>query len=52
MESSGQDRLDTAQHQRAVQRQSALDFFDHSFEWRRVFAVTWGTFLLVLVAAG
>jgi aquaporin Z len=35
-----------------VQRQSALDFFDPSLEWRRVFAETWGTFLLVLVAAG
>jgi len=33
-------------------RQLALDFFDPSLEWRRVFAEIWGTFLLVLVAAG
>ena len=52
MPSTGQDRPDAAQHQRMVQRQSALDFFDPSFEWRRIFAETWGTFLLVLVAAG
>lgn len=52
MESTGQDRPDATQHQRMVQRQSTLDFFDPSFEWRRIFAETWGTFLLVLVAAG
>jgi aquaporin Z len=27
-------------------------FFDTSREWRRIFAETWGTFLLVVVAAG
>ena len=32
--------------------QSALDFLDASLEGRRIFAETWGTFLLVLVAAG
>ena len=52
MESIGRDRPDPAQQQRIVQRQLALDFFDSSLEWRRVFAETWGTFLLVLVAAG
>ncbi|HUX33452.1 MAG TPA: aquaporin [Gemmatimonadaceae bacterium] len=31
---------------------SALAFLDPSLEWRRVFAEAWGTFLLVLVAAG
>src|SRR5208282_804453 len=44
-------RPDAAQ-QPVIQRQSAPDFFDTSFEWRRVFAEAWGTFLLVLVAAG
>jgi aquaporin Z len=52
MESTGQGRPDAAQQQRMVQRQLPLDFFDSSLEWRRVFAETWGTFLLVLVAAG
>src|SRR5208282_2388706 len=52
MESTGQGLPDAAQQQPAIQRQSTLDFFDSSLEWRRVFAETWGTFLLVLVAAG
>ena len=47
-----QDRSDAAQQQPVIERQSAPDFFDSSLEWRRVFAETWGTFLLVLVAAG
>jgi aquaporin Z len=51
MESTSRDRPDAAQ-QPVIQRQPAPDFFDTSFEWRRVFAETWGTFLLVLVAAG
>jgi len=52
MESTRQGRPDAAQQQRTVQQAQALDFFDPSLEWRRVFAETWGTFLLVLVAAG
>jgi aquaporin Z len=52
MEPTGRGRPDVAPRQRMVQRQLALDFFDPSLEWRRVFAETWGTFLLVLVAAG
>ncbi len=52
MKSTGQGLPDAAQQQPAIQRQSTLDFFDSSLEWRRVFAETWGTFLLVLVAAG
>ncbi|MGA9814329.1 MAG: aquaporin [Terriglobales bacterium] len=51
MEASRRERADAAQ-QPVIQKQSALDFFNTSFEWRRVFAETWGTFLLVLVAAG
>src|SRR5580692_10676138 len=34
----------------AVARQ--FDFFDDSYEWRRVFAELLGTYLLVVVAAG
>ncbi len=52
MESIGRGRPDAAQQQRMVQRPLAPDFFDPSLEWRRVFAEIWGTFLLVLVAAG
>ncbi len=52
MESIGWGRPDAAQQQRMVQRPLAPDFFDSSLEWRRVFAEIWGTFLLVLVAAG
>ena len=51
MESTRRDRPDAAQ-QPVIQSQPAPDFFDTSFEWRRVFAEVWGTFLLVLVAAG
>ena len=51
MESTSRDQPGLAQ-QPVIQRQSAPDFFDTSFEWRRVFAEAWGTFLLVLVAAG
>jgi aquaporin Z len=50
MESTGQGLSDAQQP--VIERQSAPDFFDSSLEWRRVFAETWGTFLLVLVAAG
>jgi aquaporin Z len=52
MELTEKGRPHTAQQHRMVQRQPELDFFDSSLEWRRVFAETWGTFLLVLVAAG
>ena len=35
-----------------LDRQRTPDFTNPSLEWRRVFAEIWGTFLLVLVAAG
>lgn len=41
-----------ATHYRYATRQSARDFDNPIREWRRLFAETWGTFLLVLVAAG
>lgn len=38
---------------REVQRETRLDeFLDDRLEWRRLFSEAWGTFLLVLVAAG
>ncbi len=51
MDSTGQSS-DADRQRGMIQRQFALDFFNPSLEWRRVFAETWGTFLLVLVAAG
>ncbi len=42
----------TAQQERMVHKQLSPDFLDPSHEWRRLFAETWGTFLLVLIAAG
>lgn len=39
-------------HYRYAVLQSARDFDNPIREWRRLFAETWGTFLLVLVAAG
>lgn len=46
------NRQHTAQQERMVHRQLSPDFLDPSHEWRRLFAEAWGTFLLVLVAAG
>jgi aquaporin Z len=43
---------DVGQQRRIALRQSSVDFFNPAREWRRVFAETWGTFLLGLVAAG
>lgn len=51
MTSTGSRRAHAAR-QRMLERSSSPDFLDNAREWRRVFAETWGTFLLVLVAAG
>lgn len=40
------------EQKRMVQKQVSPDFLNPRHEWRRLFAETWGTFLLVLVAAG
>lgn len=45
-------RHSAAQRERMVQKQVSPDFLDPVHEWRRLFAETWGTFLLVLIAAG
>ena len=52
MPSRTRDRTDAAQRHRMLQRSSSPDFLDASHEWRRLFAEAWGSFLLVLVAAG
>jgi len=46
------DRHNAVQLERMVQKQVSPDFMDPVHEWRRLFAEIWGTFLLVLVAAG
>jgi aquaporin Z len=43
---------ETAQQRRMAQPQLSTDFLDRALEWRRIFAEAWGTFLLVVVAAG
>ena len=45
-------RPGSAEGQLMVGSPAASDFLDPSLEWRRLFAEAWGTFLLVLVAAG
>ena len=52
MTASGKGRHNTAQQERMIEKQVSPDFLDPIHEWRRLFAEAWGTFLLVLVAAG
>lgn len=52
MESTERGWPDAAQQQLMTHRQLTPDFLDPSLEWRRLFSEIWGTFLLVLVAAG
>lgn len=52
MTSGDNSAMEPVQRQRMLQRPPPPDFLDASHEWRRLFAETWGTFLLVLVAAG
>jgi aquaporin Z len=46
------DRHCVVQQKLKVQKQVGPNFLDVAHEWRRIFAETWGTFLLVMVAAG
>lgn len=41
-----------SEKQRMLHASAAPDFFDVAHEWRRLFSEAWGTFLLVVVAAG
>jgi aquaporin Z len=41
-----------ATRQRMLHPSAAPDFLDSAHEWRRLFSEAWGTFLLVIVAAG
>jgi len=40
------------QRHRMLHETAPPDFLDSSLEWRRIFSEVWGTFLLVVVAAG
>jgi len=42
----------SSQQQRMLHGAAIPDFLESAHEWRRLFAETWGTFLLVVVAAG
>jgi aquaporin Z len=46
------DPTESTPQQRMLRSSTAPDFLDSAHEWRRLFAETWGTFLLVVVAAG
>ena len=48
----GEPLLDWFTRRTAASRRSAADFEDPRLEYRRLFSEAWGTFLLVLVAAG
>lgn len=52
MNANGKDRSKASAGRRMLTPQRAPDFLDVALEWRRMFAELWGTFLLVLVAAG
>lgn len=46
------DSQKESQRSRMILGQTAQNFLDPAREWRRIFAEMWGTFLLVLTAAG
>lgn len=52
LEPTKQRRVQKSQQELMILRQRVPDFLDDSLEWRRLFSEIWGTFLLVLVAAG
>ena len=49
---TGEPALAWLERRSARDRQNEIDFDDASLEFRRLFSEVWGTFLLVLVAAG
>jgi aquaporin Z len=52
METPRLQRTESTVQQRMLEGSAAPDFAESAHEWRRLFAETWGTFLLVVVAAG
>ena len=52
MKSPYSEGAGSASRQRMLNPSAAPDFLDSAHEWRRLFSEAWGTFLLVVVAAG
>ena len=52
MASRRSELTESTLRQRMLHGSAAPDFLESAHEWRRLFAETWGTFLLVVVAAG
>ena len=52
MTSRGRNKAGVAKQQLTLQQQLSYDFLDRALEGRRILAEAWGTFLLVVVAAG
>jgi aquaporin Z len=52
MKSTVTDQSQSSANRRMLNPQVTPDFLDSTLEWRRMYAEVWGTFLLVLVAAG
>ena len=46
------ERAESTKQHRMVYGSATPDFLESTHEWRRLFAEAWGTFLLVVVAAG
>jgi len=44
--------FDQGQQRRMLRETAPPNFLDSSLEWRRIFSEVWGTFMLVVVAAG
>jgi aquaporin Z len=52
MASAHSGRTEPTLGQRMLHGSVVPDFLESAHEWRRLFAETWGTFLLIVVAAG
>jgi aquaporin Z len=52
MASAHAETTESTLEQHLLRGSAPPDFLDSAHEWRRLFAETWGTFLLVVVAAG
>jgi aquaporin Z len=49
---ASEEPLNNTQRHRMLAESTSPNFLDSSLEWRRIFSEAWGTFLLVVVAAG
>ncbi|MDQ2736456.1 MAG: aquaporin, partial [Pseudomonadota bacterium] len=46
------EQTGSTEEQRMLHASASPDFLEPAYEWRRLFSEAWGTFLLVVVAAG